>query len=65
MRRFAGGGAIMGWHFVARGKQVVFYTDFLHGSSAPQYELRDVETGRLIAKWDGGITNKAPRWIRE
>ena len=50
IRRFEGGMAIMGWHFVARGKQVAFYTDFLHGSSAPHYELRDVETGRLVAK---------------
>ena len=63
IRRFEGGMAIMEWHFVARGKQVAFRTDFLHGDSAPHYELHDVETGRLVAKWDGEITSSAPRWI--
>jgi len=62
IRRFEGGRAIMEWHFVVRGKQVAFRTDFLHGNSAPHYELRDVETGRLVAQWDGEITSKAPRW---
>jgi hypothetical protein len=28
------------------------------------YELRDVETGRLLDKWDGDLTAKAPKWMR-
>src|ERR1035441_3744666 len=59
IRRFEGNRAIMGWHFVARGKQVAFYTDFLHGNSVPQHQLRDVETGRIVATWKGQITNNA------
>jgi hypothetical protein len=26
--------------------------------------LRDVDTGRLVAKWDGEITAKAPGWVQ-
>lgn len=63
-RRFESGRAIERWHFVAQGKQVAFSTDFLHGNSAPEYELRDVETGRVVATWEGEITNNAPRWTR-
>ena len=47
-RRFESGMAIMGWGFVAHGRQVMFHTDVLHGDSAPHDEIRDVETGRLV-----------------
>lgn len=65
LSRFSGDGrAIFRWYFVAGGKQVAFYQDFLHGTQAQHYELRDVETGRLIDKWDGVLTPKAPKWTR-
>ena len=48
IRRFEAGMAIMGWGFLARGKQVAYHTDVLHGTSAPHDEVRDIETGRLV-----------------
>lgn len=65
LRRFTGDGrAIFQWQFMATGRQVGFYQDFLHGTPAQHYELRDVDTQRLIAKWDGDLTPKAPSWAR-
>lgn len=58
------GRAIFQWQFVGGGKQVAFYQDFLHGTPGQHYELRDVETGSLVGKWDGEITAKAPRWVQ-
>jgi hypothetical protein len=65
LRRFQGDGrAIFDWKFVAGGRQVALYQDFLHGTPAQHYELRDTETGRLIDKWDGDLTPKSPEWTR-
>lgn len=63
LQRFTGDGrAIFDWKFVAGERQVAFYQDFLHGTQAQHYELRDIETGRLVQKWDGDLTPKAPKW---
>lgn len=65
IRRFTGDGrAIFGWKFVGGGRQVAFEQSFPHGELREHYELRDVETGRLIDKWDGALTSKAPKWTR-
>ena len=64
LRQFTGDGrAIFDWHFLAGGRQVAFYQDFPHGTPAPPYELHDVETGNLLGKWDGALTNP-PKWTR-
>lgn len=65
LRRFQGDGrCIFDWRFMAGGTQVAFYQDFLHGPRGQHYELRDLETGRLIDKWDGDLTKAAPVWTR-
>jgi hypothetical protein len=65
LQRFTGDGrAIFQWQFIGGGKQVAFYQDFLHGTPGQHYELRDVDTGRLVASWDGEITAKAPGWVQ-
>jgi hypothetical protein len=65
LRGFQGDGrTIFIWHFVAGGKQVAFYQDFLHGNSWAHYELRDIETGHLLGKWDGDKTSKTPAWVK-
>lgn len=65
-RFFTGDGrAIFRWHFVEGGKRVAFYQDFLHGTSAPHYELRDVASGRLVAKWDSDLSSNAPVWTKK
>jgi hypothetical protein len=58
-------GTILRWHFVADGKYVAFFQDFAHFASAPHYELRDVETCRLLDKWDDDDTKKLPAWANE
>ena len=62
--RFGGEALIAEWHFLEDGAQVVFYSNSSHGDNAPHYELRDVETGRLIEKWDGHLNEKAPAWTK-
>jgi len=65
LRHFTGDGrAIFRWGFVDGGKRVAFYQDFLHGTPGPHYELHDVESERLIEKWDGDLTPRAPAWTR-
>jgi hypothetical protein len=43
---------------------VAFYQDFLHGRPGPHYELHDVDSVRLIEKWDGNLTQEAPSWAK-
>ena len=63
--RFLGDGMAIGdWLFLAHGEQVAFYSNTVHGDRARHYELRDVETGHLIDKWDGELTEKAPAWAQ-
>jgi hypothetical protein len=65
LRGFQGDGrAIFDWHFAAGGKQVAFYQDYAHFAQAQHYELRDIETGRLVDKWDGALTPKSPGWAK-
>lgn len=66
LQKFKGDGrGIFNWQFVAEGKKFAFFQDFAHGPGNPHCELRDVETGRLISKWDGRITQKSPLWVRK
>jgi hypothetical protein len=65
LRTFVGDGrAIFDWRFVSNGKQVAFYQDYPHGNPVPHYELRDVETGRLVSKWDSALTRTSPSWAQ-
>ena len=59
LRRFEPGMGIFDWCFVAGGKQVAFYTDTVHSNLAPHFELRDVESGRLVSKWDGHLNKRS------
>jgi hypothetical protein len=60
IQRLGNGMVIARWHFVAGGKQAAFYANTVHGDLAPHYELRDLQTGRQLDKWDGPLTDKAP-----
>jgi hypothetical protein len=66
LQKFKGDGrGIFNWQFVAEGRQFAFFQDVAHGPGNPHCELRDVETGRLMSKWDGRITQKSPLWVRK
>ncbi len=65
LRRFTGDGrAIFGWTFVGRGRQAAFYQSFPHGDPVAHAELWEVDSERLVGKWDGDITPKAPSWAQ-
>ena len=53
------------WRFLDGGKRVSFATNTVHGDFAPHYEMHDVLSGRLLEKWDGHITEKSPKWVKE
>lgn len=65
---FAGSGLpISRWCFWMQGKQVAFEQETVHGSMGIHYELRDLETGELVDKYEpdanpSGIT-KPPKWV--
>ena len=62
---FTGDGrAIFGWKFIGRGRQVAFQQSFPHGDLRPHYELRDVQTGRLMGTWDPDEQSKEPAWLK-
>ena len=65
---FTGSGLpISRWCFWGQGKQVAFEQETVHGSMGVHYELREIETGGLVDKYDPdanptGIT-KPPKWV--
>ncbi len=65
---FPGSGLpISRWCFWAGGKQVAFEQETVQGGMGVHYELRDVETGELAAKYDPDsnpdTVTKPPRWV--
>lgn len=64
LRRLGNGFVFGSWFFVNGGKQVAFNTDTLHGSLAPYYELRDIETNKIIDKWQAPLSDKSPEWVK-
>ncbi|HEV2379074.1 MAG TPA: hypothetical protein VG206_04685 [Terriglobia bacterium] len=67
---FTGSGLpIWRWCFQAEGEQVAFEQETVHGGTGIHYELRDIATGKLVAKYDpdsdSEMTPKPPRWVAE
>jgi len=73
LRKFTGSGLpVWRWRFEAQGKQVAFEQETVHGGMGVHYELHDVKTGRLLAKYDppfqtadSADTGKPPQWVAE
>ena len=53
------------WRFEADGTQVAFAQETVHGHLGVHFELRDIESGRVIAAHDGDPEPNAPQWIRD
>jgi hypothetical protein len=73
-RTFTGLGLpIWHWRFTAGGRQVAFHQETVHGGLGTHYELRDVDSGRLIAQHTpkAGPDNQilpgqtVPEWVTE
>ncbi len=57
------GRCIFHWIFLLGGSRVALRTEFLHGESHPDYELHDVNSGRLLARWNPSSSKKQPEWV--
>ena len=53
------------WRFEVEGTQVAFAQETVHGHLGVHFELRDIESGHLIAEHDGDPEPNAPQWIRD
>ena len=74
VRAFAGNGlAIVQWGFQSGGSRFAFHQETVHGGLGVHYELRDVASGRLIAKYDPAVgpdnqvlpSQNVPAWVAE
>jgi hypothetical protein len=55
VRTFDTGPTYWSWAFVHGGDQVAYHSAPLHEGPSSHCELRDVNTGRLLASWDGDL----------
>jgi hypothetical protein len=64
VRVFTGTGLpVWRWKFMAKGTQVAFEQETVHGGLGIHYELRDIKTGDLIESYDGEPQPDAPQWV--
>jgi len=64
VRTFTGNGLpILTWSFEDDGKQVAIFQNAVRGKFGPHYELRDVRTGKRVAKYDENPGRDAPQWV--
>lgn len=56
------GPPIWKWQFRRGSKQVAYYVEYAHGGRGVGCELRDVKTGRLLAKWQRESGKPLPGW---
>jgi hypothetical protein len=65
-RRFKGNGMpVWTWRFEADGRQVAFEQETVHGHLGVHYELHAVDSGKLLATYDGDPAADAPKWVRD
>jgi hypothetical protein len=64
--RFRTGQSFYSWTFYSGGKQVAYHVGPLHGEQNSHCELHDVETGKLIAAWEGDLDSgdQRPAWTK-
>lgn len=64
VRRFEADQTFWSWDFYADATQVAYHMGPTHGE-APHCELHDIESGRLVASWDGDLDDaKRPAWTK-
>ena len=65
IRTFDTGPTYWSWAFIHGGDQVAYHSGSLHEGPSSHCELRDVNTGRLLASWDGDLENAdRPEWTK-
>ena len=64
VRRFEADQTFWSWAFYANAQQVAYHVGPTHGA-APHCELHDIESGRLLASWDGELDDaNRPAWTK-
>jgi hypothetical protein len=64
VRRFQADQTFWSWDFYAGATQVAYHVGPTHGE-ALRSELHDIESGRLLAAWDGDLDDaNRPEWTR-
>jgi hypothetical protein len=53
------------WSFRRGAREVCYEQETVHGGLAVQYELREVATGRLLARFEPGRGGSKPAWVEE
>lgn len=53
------------WKFAAKGTQVGFHQETVHGGGGLHYELREIISGRLIQRYEGEPAPDAPAWVQD
>jgi hypothetical protein len=61
LHTFNAGQIFWDWGFRDGGKRVAYSTGLTHGGAA-ECVLRDVESGRIVARWQVTSTGKPPSW---
>ena len=73
-RSYAGAGLpVWRWAFQADGKRVAFEQETVHGGLGIHYELRDVESGHLVASYEPKVgpdnqplpNQHVPMWVEQ
>ena len=67
IRRFQADQSFYSWAFYDEARRVAYHVGPLHGELMSHCELHDVESGRLIAAWDGDLESQSnrPAWTRD
>jgi len=53
------------WKFEAKGAQVAFKQETVHGGGGVHFELREIISDRLVGSYNDEPTPNAPAWVRD
>jgi hypothetical protein len=65
LRRFPSAQSFYSWTLYAEDKQVAFHVGPLHGEPKSHCELHEIESGKLLAVWEGSLESETrPSWTK-
>jgi hypothetical protein len=65
IRRFQSDQTFWSWALYAHARQVAYHVGPTHGETVSRCELHDIESGHLVASWDGDLDDPArPPWTK-
>ena len=65
IRHFHSDQTFWSWTFYAHVEQVAYHVGPTHGETVSHCELHDIQSGHLVASWDGDLDDpKRPPWTK-